>query len=224
MSAPLTARIVEQHASTVRALAAHLQGAARRRAAIEALAVTGLPGSRDENWKYANLRPLERASFTPAALTPPDGAVAATVAAGLPERLTGFARYVFVDGVLAPSLSDPPGASPATFTSLAARGDDRTTPPTPLVPRRELGPDQRFALLNEAFATDGAAIEVGAGHEAARLELIFVASAEAQLGASYPRVELNLAPAGRLVLVERHLSSGNQASFVTSAVRAELGL
>jgi hypothetical protein len=51
MSSPLTARIVEQHASTVRALAARLPGAARRRAAMEALAVTGLPGSRDENWK-----------------------------------------------------------------------------------------------------------------------------------------------------------------------------
>jgi len=220
MSTPLTARIAEQHASAVRALAAHLPGAARRRAAMEALAVTGLPGSRDENWKYANLRPLERASFTPAALTPPADDVAATVAAALPERLAGFTRYVFLDGVLAAALSDPPGASPAHVTSLAARGDDRDA--LPIAPRREPGTDQRFALLNEAFATDGAAIDVVAGREASRLELVFVASAEAQLGASYPRVELRLAPAGRLVLVERHLSSGSQASFVTSAVSAEL--
>ena len=222
MSAPLTARIAEQHASAVRALAAHLPGAARRRAAMEALAVTGLPGPRDENWKYANLRPLERATFTPAALTAPDGGVGAAVAAGLPLRLAGFARYVFVDGVFAPALSDPPAASPAQFRSLAARADDRDVPPLPLLPRRELGADQRFALLNEAFATDGAAIEVGAGHEAVRLELIFVASAGAQLGTSYPRVELRLAPAGRLVLVERHLSVGEGASLVTSAVSAEL--
>lgn len=222
MSPPLTARIAEQHASTVLALAAHLPGAARRRAAMEALAVTGLPSSRDENWKYANLRPLERASFTPAALTPPADDVGAAVAAALPARLAGFTRQVFIDGVLAPALSDPPGASPARVVSLAARGDDRDTPAAPLVPRRELEADQRFALLNEAFATDGAAIDVGAGHEAARLELVFVASAESQLGASYPRVEVRIAPAGRLVLVERHLSSGSHASFVTSAVSAEL--
>jgi Fe-S cluster assembly protein SufD len=223
MSTPLTARIVEQHASTVRALAPHLPGAARRSAAMEVLAVTGLPGSRDENWKYANLRPLERASFTPAALTPPAAGADAALAAALPQRLEGFARYVFVDGVFAPALSDTPPAGPARLTTLAARADERGAPPTALVPRRELGADQRFALLNEAFATDGAAIDVGAGEEAARLELIFLASAEGQLGASYPRVELLLAPRGRLVLVERHVSLGVAASFVASAVSAELG-
>jgi len=222
MSTPLTARIAEQHAAAVRALSAHLPGAARRRAAMEALALTGLPGSRDENWKYANLRSLERASFTPAALTPPADGVGAAFAAALPERLAGFARYVFVDGVFAPALSEAPGASPARVATLAARADDRDTPPTALVPRRELGADQRFALLNEAFATDGAAIDVGAGHEAAHLELVFIASAEGQLGASYPRVELRLEPLARLVLVERHVSSSAAASFVTSAVSAEL--
>jgi Fe-S cluster assembly protein SufD len=35
-------------------------------------------------------------------------------------------------------------------------------------------------------------------------------------------VELRLAPAGRLVLVERHVSAGTAASFVTSAVSADL--
>jgi len=223
MSTPLTARIAEQHASAVRALSARLPGAERRRAAMEALAVAGLPGSRDENWKYANLRPLERASFAPAALTPPAAGADAAVASALPERLAGFARYVFVDGVFAPALSDAPGAGPARLATLAARADDRSAPPGALLPRRELGVDQRFALLNEAFATDGAAIDVGPGQEAARLELIFVASAEGQLGASYPRVELRLEPLGRLELVERHLSPGAAASFVTSAVSAQIG-
>ena len=215
-------RLLEEHAELAGRLPSAGAAASVRRAALGALAAVGLPAPRDENWKYANLRPLERASFTPAALSPLDGAVAAAVATGLPERLAGFARYVFIDGVLAPALCDQPGASPAHLTSLATRGDDRDAAPTPLVPRREPPADQRFALLNEAFATDGAAIDVGAGHEAARLELIFVASADAQLGASYPRVELRLAPAGRLVLVERHVSSGSGASFVTSAVSAEL--
>jgi Fe-S cluster assembly protein SufD len=222
MSAPLTARIVEQHASAARALAAQLPGAARRRAAMEALAVSGLPGPREENWKYANLRPLERASFAPAALCLPADDVAAAIAAALPQRLAGFARYVFIDGLFAPALSDPPGTGPVQVTALAARGDERNAPAMPLVPRRDPGADQRFALLNEAFAIDGAAVDVAAGHEAARLEIIFVASAAAQLGASYPRIELRLAPAARLALVERHVSSASQASFVASAVSAEL--
>jgi Fe-S cluster assembly protein SufD len=222
MASPLTARIAEQHASLARALAARLPGAARRRVAMETLAVTGLPGSRDENWKYANLRPLERASFTPAALTPPASGADREVAAALPAKLADFVRYVFVDGIFAPLLSDAGGTSAARVISLAARTDDPDAEPAAPAPRHEPGADQRFALLNEAFATDGAAIDVTAGPQIARLELIFVASVEAQLGASYPRVELRLGPAARLVLVERHLSAGGAASLVTSAVSAEL--
>ena len=221
MTSALTARISEQHANTVRALSARLPGAARRSAAIEALAAAGLPVTRDENWKYANLRPLERQSFSPAALTPPAAAAAAArLAADLPARLDGFARYVFVDGVFTPLLSDALAAAPARITPLAARADDAGAQPE--VPRRELGVDQRFALLNEAFATDGAVIAVPARQDAAHLEVIFLASAEAQLGASYPRVELRLDPGARLALIERHLSAGAAASFVASAVTAEI--
>jgi Fe-S cluster assembly protein SufD len=101
--------------------------------------------------------------------------------------------------------------------------------------------DERFALLNEAFATDGVAIHVagdsraagstsGAGSAPAaggtdtpvQIELLFVASADAQAGASYPRVELTLEADARLVLVERHVSAGEQANFVNSAVTVEL--
>jgi Fe-S cluster assembly protein SufD len=222
MTSALTARISAQHANTVRALSARLPGAARRSAALEALAAAGLPVTRDENWKYANLRPLERQSFSPAALTSPaDAAAAAHLAADLPARLDGFARYVFVDGVFTPLLSDALAAAAARITPLAARADDAETRPE--IPRRELGVDQRFALLNEAFATDGAVIVVPARKDAAHLELIFLASAEAQLGASYPRVELRLDAGARLALIERHVSAGAAASFVTSAVTVELG-
>ena len=223
MSSSITARIAEQHANTVRALSARLPGAARRSAAIEALTAAGLPVARDENWKYANLRPLERQSFTPAALTPPaDAATAARLAADLPARLDGFVRHVFVDGVFTPLLSDPLAAAHARITPLGARADGPEAQPASPVPRRELGVDQRFALLNAAFATDGAAVVVPAREEATRLELIFLASAEAQLGASYQRIELRLEPGARAVLIERHLSSGGAASFVASAVSAEL--
>ncbi len=95
MSSTLTARIVEDYASVAAALPAAGAAAQRRRGAIEALRAVGLPGSRDENWKYANLRPLERLRFLPAVPAPPAQLPADRAAAPLP----GFARYVFVDGV-----------------------------------------------------------------------------------------------------------------------------
>src|SRR2546421_256279 len=178
MSAPLTARIAEEHVLASRALAPPPALAARRRAALAALAAQGLPTSRDENWKYANLRPLERLKFAPA---PVQGALAA---ADLPAAIPGFARYVFVDGAFAPALSAPLDATTARVAPLAAAADaSRTTAvPSP----RPASADERFALLNEAFATDGVEIRVaGPSAAAARLELVFVARAESEEGACY---------------------------------------
>src|SRR5207248_596827 len=215
MSAPLTARIVEEHVHASRALAPPPALAARRRAALAALAAQGLPTSRDENWKYANLRPLERLKFAPAPVQ------RALAAADLPAAIPGFARYVFVDGAFAPALSAPLDATTARVAPLAAAADASRTAAVPSP--RPASADERFALLNEAFATDGVEIRV-AGPSAAgtRLELVFVARAESEEGASYPRVELRLESGTQLTLIERHVSAGAAASFVNSAVTVGL--
>src|SRR6266404_4487603 len=116
MSTPLTARILEEHANASRALPP------AGRTAIAALTASGLPTSRDENWKYANLRPLERLRFAPA--TP----VQAETATDLPAAIPGFARYVFVDGAFAPALSARLHAAAATVTPLAAAPDAGRAP------------------------------------------------------------------------------------------------
>jgi len=218
MSTPLTARIVEEHANAVAALPPAGPTAARRRTALAALSAGGLPTSRDENWKYANLRPLERLRFVPAAPAQP---VAAT---DLPAAIPGFARYVFVDGAFAPALSAPLNATAAAVTPLSSAGDAAGAPAAAPAHTPGADADERFALLNEAFATDGAAIRVAAHpEEPVRLELVFVASADAHSGASYPRVELQLESQAQLLLIERHVSAGPHASFVNSAVTLELG-
>jgi Fe-S cluster assembly protein SufD len=217
MSTPLTARIVEEHANAAAALAPAAATAARRRTALASLAASGLPTSRDENWKYANLRPLERLRFIPATATP------ALAAADLPAAIPGFARYVFVDGGFAPALSAALHSTAAAVTPLAAAADAGRAPAAVPAPAAGALADERFALLNEAFATDGAAIRVAAHPEPVRLELVFVASADALIGASYPRVELQLDTEAQLLLVERHVSAGAEASFVNSAVTVDLG-
>ena len=232
MATALTTRIAEEHAALERARPARSPGTARRRAAMAALAASGLPTERDENWRYANLRPLERLRFAPAAGVPLEGARALAEAA-LPPALPGFARYVFLDGVFAPALSAPTRTPGALLSPLAALGDaaaeaDRGTAVA-------LSPDERFALLNEAFATDGAAIHVpgrlvpgtpvpgAAGAGPARLELAFLSTSDAQAGASYPRAEVRLEPHAALDLIERHVSAGAPAGFVASAVTVDVG-
>jgi Fe-S cluster assembly protein SufD len=202
MSTTLTSRIAADYA-----LSAPAAGQ-RRAAALAALTAQGLPTSRDENWKYANLRSLERLRFVPAAAgAPADAAL-------LPAPVPGFTRYVFLDGRFAPGLSAAP-AGP--FSTLA--GAPEVAGPDP----GGRGADERFALLNEAFATDGGHIRLTAAAAPARLEVVFLARTEAEQGTSYPRLEITLAAGARLELIERHVSAADAGSFVTSALDITLG-
>jgi Fe-S cluster assembly protein SufD len=207
MNAALTARIAEDFAAAQ--AQAPVLAQSRRRAAFEVLHAAGLPSARDENWKYANLRALERLRFVPAA------AGVAPQAASLPAPLAGFARYVFLDGRFAPQLS---AAASGAFACLAAAAPAVTG----ARPARERTADERFALLNEAFATDGARIHLPAGAPPERLELIFVACADGAHGTSYPRLEVSLGAGAQLQLIERHVSAAHAASTVDSAAVIEL--
>jgi Fe-S cluster assembly protein SufD len=212
----LTARILDDFASAAREQPSAGRVTQRRAAAISALETAGLPSSRDENWKYANLRSLERLRFTPAPVL-----ADLPSAADLPPSLPGIARFVFIDGRFAPAHSAAleAGAGAVTPLSQATDGPGAAADGPPAT----VAVDERFALLNHAFATDGLAIEVRkAGTVPLQLEALFVASAEAQSGASYPRLEVRLAPGAQVTLIERHVSAGAAASFVMSAVRVAL--
>ncbi|MGH8170676.1 MAG: SufD family Fe-S cluster assembly protein [Steroidobacteraceae bacterium] len=201
----LAKRVLDEYAAARDSLPASVVDPQRRQAAIETLAARGLPTSREENWRYTNLRPLERARFAPVA--------AQTVSIPeLPARLEGFARYTFVDGTLAAGDAQGEGVSITAARQLRA------------LPALNALPEARLALLNEAFAIDTAAIHVRrTSEEPARIELVFVALAGADVGASYPRVEISLDPASRLILVERHLSAAGAASLVNSSVNVDVG-
>ncbi|HVN44347.1 MAG TPA: SufD family Fe-S cluster assembly protein [Steroidobacteraceae bacterium] len=211
----LTERIAQEFSSAARSLEAH---ASRRRSALGALQARGLPTTRDENWKYANLRSLERARFLPASAREP---MAAAGDLDLPPALPGSAaRYVFLDGRFAPQASTTleTAAGTAVLRLLSQGGEDGAAAAA-AAPEA----DGRFALLNDLFATDGLGIDVRATREAPlQLEVLFLASAEAQQGSSYPRLELRLRPGTAVTLIERHLSHGSAASFVTSAVQVDV--
>jgi Fe-S cluster assembly protein SufD len=211
LGAGFAERLGAQHADTARALGEPAPSAAQRRRALAALLDAGLPSSRDDNWKYANLRPLEKLRYLPAS-TAESSALAPVSAAMLPPALPGYARYVFVDGVLAPALST---LLNGTATTLALE-DGGSAPAT------SASGDERFALLNAAFAAQAVALTVRTA-ASERLELLYIASADAALGASYPRLDVRLEPGAQLALIERHLSAAEAPSFVNSAVTLALG-
>ncbi len=212
MNTALAARIAEEFAATAGA-ATHGPGLEQRREAIQALAARGLPTARDENWKYSNLRFLEKARFAAA----PAGTV---TEAELPPPIADFARYTFVDGIFAPSLSQPVGSA-GTQVETAHDGPH-------LGHRTRSGlsadADLNFALLSDAFAGREARIRVdGRSGEMARIEVVFVASTDGSAGASYPRLSVVVEAGSRLGLIERHVSAGSDSSFINSVADIELG-
>jgi Fe-S cluster assembly protein SufD len=190
----------------------------RRKSALDAFTADSVPTARDENWKYTNLRPLEKVRFVPAPAGQPQAAI---TAADLPPAIEPYARYTFIDGVFAPALSASTRHAGIHVESmsweLATAGSLRCAA------HCALPSDLRFALLNEAFATDGASIKVDANADCpACIELVFVATTDAKVGASYPRVELRVGAGARVGLIERHISLGSDSNFINSTVNVEV--
>jgi Fe-S cluster assembly protein SufD len=169
----------------------------RRHSAAEQLRELGLPGARDEQWRYANLRALDQVqAFVPAA--------AATLAPGLPEPVPGFARLLFINGQ---PPSDLAAALPAGVSLLPASGQWYTL----------LGTDERLALLQQLFGAEAGVLRVAG---TAQLEILYVAQGS---GASYPALHLELAAGARLQLIERHLGAHEPGGLICPHVRVAIG-
>jgi Fe-S cluster assembly protein SufD len=209
MSSALATRIAAEYAAASSQLPARVVSAARRAHAVQMLRAQGLPATRDENWRYANLRALERVRFAPPSTQQPAAApVSPVTQAELPAAIAGYVRQTYVDGVYAPELSS------------GAR--DIAAPSAPLQERESVS-DARFALLNDAFADDSARVASSAGADnPSCVEVLFVARAAGAHASSYPRLDVKVAAGARLNIIERHVSVAGDANFVNAAVEVDV--
>ena len=181
-----------------------------RAAALAQLIAVGLPTTRDDAWKYTNLRLLERRELAPAAPRPLD----ASTLADLPARQGP--RLVYVDGRFHGALSDatlPAGLTLAPYAALLAAGP----PPLPAAP---VPADERLRLLNACMACDGAQLALAAGAAPEQpLEIVHVATG----GGSYPRTRLELGAGAALHLIEYQIGVGPAEAFVAAVSDLVLG-
>jgi len=185
-----------------------------RRDGLERFGELGYPSVRLEDWKYTDVRPIEKRRFTVA-----ESAVSVEPEAIAGYRLTGLAAHelVFVDGRFAPECSQV-GELPAgvAVTGLAAIMDR-----APGALEEHLGhyapaDANGFAALNTAFMTDGAYIALAAGTRVeAPIHLLFVSTGEGR--AAHVRNLLVAGVDSRAVVVESHVSLGD-GEHLTNAV------
>jgi Fe-S cluster assembly protein SufD len=176
-----------------RGLADRLLGAPdAREAAAALLRRAGLPGARDEAWKYTSLRPLAELEFH-AALTDA-GDHRAPVALPPLGALADAPRLVFVAGRYRGDLSIlPENVTARRFAGHAADGAPD---------------DDRLVALNTLLAEDGALLDVAAGVDAGVLLLIHMgADLSGTPAAFHPRHSLRMAAGAALTLVD--ISAGH---------------
>lgn len=171
----------------------------RRRQALVALAQAPWPQRKDEAWKYTSLHELSR--LQPQAVRPDlpaqveDAALAFIAGHGVTGHAPPFMRRL---AELVAAHGDQAGA-----THLAIDGT---------------GPGDVFDLANTAFATDGALIDVPAGHADGtwfRLQVSGVEGGEARHWHLANRIELGEGASLRLHLDEDATSGAGLATLVS---------
>lgn len=207
----------EHYLAEFRRLESAMPGAAlpwltgRRKHALEQFAQSGFPTTRDEDWKYTNVGPLERKVFSL-------GAGTGTLdAAGIAPYILSeeFPRLVFVNGRLQQQLcsnrSLPTGV---TLTSIS--GALNTHAGLLESCTQSEGKARSFVALNEALFLDGAFLTVAANVSVEQpVHLLFLGT-----DADHMSHVLNIIHAGegaKLTVIE-HYVGVTEASYFTNAV------
>ncbi len=173
----------------------------QRRLAAESFRRLGLPGPREEAWRYTSLRPLAEAGFhealTEVGDTASHGSLSIeTMLARLPEA--DGARLVFVDGRYRDDLStEPTGGGFRRFGVAADFG-------------RLARPDlQPLVALNTMLAEDGVLLDVADGVDAGTIQLVSIGlDLDSVAVAFHPRHAIRLGAAAKLALIEVSLGQG----------------
>ncbi|MEM7467819.1 MAG: SufD family Fe-S cluster assembly protein, partial [Pseudomonadota bacterium] len=183
-----------------------------RRDTLENAKSIGLPGPRDEAWKYTNLSQLKAKPISVVS----QGEVAENDhLAKLPALQFAPHRVVFVDGFFSDRLSNldnlQNGLNFESYSSLVRREpeallDTLTT---------DTEANQVFSLLNLSFLQDGAQIQIAPNSECGPLEVCFIDSGNGKFNC--PRLKISAGENSRAEIIEVHYSAKASES-VTSAV------
>lgn len=171
-----------------------------------------LPTNRDENWRYANLRPLAKAR---------QDAPAGGDTTDLPRTvlLPDYHAWVYLDG----RHQSHTRVSDDSFATRLDASDGGTAFASLLDESiATAGVDFALARVNAARGNEVLHIAVPDGAHT-KIQVIYVARATAAEGTSYPRLQVSLGRHARLNLVEKHLSAGTGDSLVNAAVDVSVG-
>jgi Fe-S cluster assembly protein SufD len=192
---------------------------ALRERAMERFVSLGLPTTRDESWRYTNLKALAARSFVDAPCAPAGGlALESLRSLGVPEHA---ATVLLVNGH--PVL---PAHVKSIFKSIEISSLKELSRNNPTLLSRHLQPlsdasEARWELLNTALFIDGLYLKFKT-RVAAPLVILHLATADGPDTVAYPRVIIEADPGSSATVIEHHIRQGAQTPLCNSATRIAL--
>lgn len=191
--------------------AAPAEVAQAARSQVESL---GLPGPRDEEWRWTNLRAIQRGRFNAST-----GAVGADIEPSTRLPLENPVRLRFVDGVFQGLPDDLPKG--VTITALAdadeaSRAAAFSPKPIPSVDN----PNDALVTLNTAMAREGVVIDVAASAVIERPIVIEWLDGATESVMSHPRILVRLGQSAAATLIEHIETVGDQPIWRNSVIVA----
>ncbi len=181
------------------------------RTAREQAETLGLPGLRDEEWRWTNLRAIQRGQFSA-----PIG-VGADIEPSIRLPLDNPLRLRFIDGVFEGVPNEIPEG--LTLSALADADEDTRQAafsPTP-APSVE-NPNDALVTLNTAMAREGVVIDVAANAVIERPIVIEWLDGATESVMSHPRVLVRLGQSSSATLIEHIETVGEQPSWRNSVI------
>jgi Fe-S cluster assembly protein SufD len=190
-----------------------------RRAAADALAREGLPGARNEAWKYTSLRALEQSR----PLRGDSEANARSIDRSLFALAIDGSRLVFVNGAYREDLSSVGAIAGASISTLGAADGAELEPWRILLGREYASVDAAFARLNTMLAADGPLIRIApSAHIDAPIHLVFVGAGP---GIAWNvRALIEVGEHASLKIIEHHVGADATAQLGNVVVQASLGV
>lgn len=181
-----------------------------RRAALERLKRTGLPTTRDEDWKYTDLAPIiDISNRWFAAADPAENAVP-TIADSLASRIDA-SWFVIANGSVAPDA-----AKNAELAGIKLTQIDEIAAPAPT--------GAALSDLNAVLLQNGLQIAVPADARLTKpLGFLCIDEATGTPGLSQVRIELDVAPGAVCEVLEYHVSTGDAPHFSNTVIDLRLG-
>jgi len=193
---------------------------AARQSAFERFAAHGFPTKREEEWKYTDVSVIgRRASLAPDNIPPDPSSEAKLLAWALSDE--GMHLMVFVNGHYASGLSKV-GDLPAgvRLESLASMLDNAADLPESFFDQQH--EHTIFSALNNAFATDGAVLNLAAGTVLeAPIYLLFIASGPGV--AIYPHNIVVAGEGARATVIEHYMGTLDAHNFTNAITQINLG-